>query len=213
MVLVEVDLVEEKYPPNFNPPLTKPNVLVLVKVREIFSESFPLFIDPHTMLGPVVSSSMDEPSSPSTRVIGGIPIMPNLKILRNIGPTPSMFLSIGTYISRISVMSSFQSTSLPRISTPIPSISMPTCGSPSIRALSLGFIMGSGILSIYVIPMSSPIFLSVGFPFGWNIPSGFGIFPSQFGCSNVSRAPCPSDNTNVWGPQGSSRMYETSYSS
>jgi len=57
------------------------------------------------------------------------------------------------------------------------------------------------------------IFLSVGFPFGWNIPSGFGIFPSQFGCSNVSRAACPSDNKNVWGPQGSSRMYETSYSS
>jgi hypothetical protein len=41
--LVEVEVVDEHPPHNFNPPLTKPNTHILVQVREIFSEPFSFF--------------------------------------------------------------------------------------------------------------------------------------------------------------------------
>jgi hypothetical protein len=45
--------------------------------------------------------------------------------------------------------------------------------------------MGGGIPSTYSIPMSDLTFSSVGFPFGWNIHSGFGTIPSYYMGSNV----------------------------
>jgi hypothetical protein len=83
-------------------------------------------------------------------------------------------------------MSSFPSTSLPSIPMPIPSVSMPTTRSSSSGGSSLGFSMGSGIPSTSTIPMSGLTLSSVGLPFGWNIPSGFGAVPSQAGGSNTS---------------------------
>jgi hypothetical protein len=70
--LVEVEVVDEHPPQNFNPPLTEPNTPILVQVREIFSEPFSLFTHPPTMSGPSVSSSVAEPTSPSSSGTGGI---------------------------------------------------------------------------------------------------------------------------------------------
>jgi hypothetical protein len=44
----EVEVVDESPPPHFNPPLTGPNDPILVQVRDLFSEPFSLFSDPHT---------------------------------------------------------------------------------------------------------------------------------------------------------------------
>jgi hypothetical protein len=67
---VEVEVVDEHPPPNFehpppnfNPPLIEPDTPLLVQVREIFSEPFYLFSHPPTMLGPSVSSSVSESMS------------------------------------------------------------------------------------------------------------------------------------------------------
>jgi hypothetical protein len=46
---------------------------------------------------------------------------------------------------------------------------------------SLGFIMGGGVPSTSTILMRDPTSSGVVLPFGWNIPSGFRAFPSQYG--------------------------------
>jgi hypothetical protein len=46
--------------------------------------------------------------------------------------------------------------------------------------------MGGGIPSTSTIPMSGLTSSGVGVPFGWNIPSGFGVVPSQDGGSSMS---------------------------
>jgi hypothetical protein len=78
-------------------------------------------------------------------------------------------------------MSSFLSSIIPRISMPIQSVTMPTHGYPSNKGSSLGFNMGSGFPSTSTIPISVSMLSSASFPFRWNIPSGFGIFPSRLG--------------------------------
>jgi len=93
-----VEVVNESPPPNFNPPSTSPYMLVLVQIREIFSELFSLFNNPHTISGPSGSSSVAEPSSPSmsgTRSISVISTLPSLSTIR---PTPSMPISTGPSI-------------------------------------------------------------------------------------------------------------------
>jgi hypothetical protein len=84
-------------------------------------------------------------------------------------------------------VSSFPSLSLLRISTPILSIPIPTFGFYSGGGLSLGFIMGSGIPFTSTIPMSGMVSPNASSPFGWNIPSGFGVVPSQARGNNTSR--------------------------
>jgi hypothetical protein len=49
-----MEVVDENPPPKFNPPLTNPYAPVLIQVRELCSEPFSLFIDPHTMSRPSV---------------------------------------------------------------------------------------------------------------------------------------------------------------
>jgi hypothetical protein len=70
---IEVEVVDEHPPPNFNPPLTELGTPLLVHVREIHSETFSLFIRAPTMSKPGVSSSVVEPKSPSPSRIGEIP--------------------------------------------------------------------------------------------------------------------------------------------
>jgi hypothetical protein len=53
--------------------------------------------------------------------------------------------------------------------------------------MSLCFSMGNITPSASTIPMSSLASSGVSLPFKWNIPSGFLVFPSQVGGSNVSR--------------------------
>jgi hypothetical protein len=72
--LVEVEVVDERPPQNFNPPLTEPNAPLLVQVREIFSAPFSLFSHPPTMSGTSVSSSVVEATSPSSSGTGGNPL-------------------------------------------------------------------------------------------------------------------------------------------
>jgi hypothetical protein len=48
-VLVEVEVVDECPPPNFNPPFTEPDTPILVQVMEFFGEPFSLFSYPSTM--------------------------------------------------------------------------------------------------------------------------------------------------------------------
>jgi hypothetical protein len=96
--LVEVEVVDERPPPNFNPPLTDPEAPILVQVKEIFSEPFSLFSSPHTMSVPSVSSSVFEPSSPSSSGTWGIPVMSTLLSLTTIGPTLYIPFSIGPSI-------------------------------------------------------------------------------------------------------------------
>jgi hypothetical protein len=68
---VEVEVVKKSPPPHFNPPLIDPRDPVLIQVRELFSEPFSLFNDPHIMSDPSVLSSVVEPSNPSKRILGG----------------------------------------------------------------------------------------------------------------------------------------------
>jgi len=53
---IEVEVVDEIPSPNFNPPLNSPNNPILIQIRELFSEPFSLFSDPHIMLGKSVFS-------------------------------------------------------------------------------------------------------------------------------------------------------------
>jgi len=181
----EVEVVDESPPSSFNPPLTNLDTLILIQVRELFSEPFYLFSDPHTMSGPSVSSSVSEPSSPSTSKTAGILVMSTLPSLSAIGPIQTMLVSTGPSIWGILVMSSFSSISIPNIPMPIPLVMMSTLGSHSSGGASLGFNMGGGIPSTSTIPMSGPTSSGVGLPFGWNIPSGFGTDPSQYGGRNM----------------------------
>jgi hypothetical protein len=76
-------------------------------------------------------------------------------------------------------VSDFPSISIPNIPTPIPLVVMLKSRFYSSGGPSLGFSTGGGIPSTSTIPISILVMSSVGFPFSWNIPSGFGIVPTQ----------------------------------
>jgi hypothetical protein len=93
--LVEVEVVDEIPPPNFNPPLNNLEELVLIQLRDLFSEPLSLFSDPYTMSNVSVSSSVAKPSIPSVSGTQGISVMSTLPSLSVTGPTPSMHFSTG----------------------------------------------------------------------------------------------------------------------
>jgi hypothetical protein len=71
-------------------------------------------------------------------------MMSMFPVLRSIVPTPSIPFYIGPSNCGISLVSLFPSISIPRVTMPIPSTSMPTSGSLSSGGQSFGFSMGSG---------------------------------------------------------------------
>jgi hypothetical protein len=125
--LVEVEVVDEGPPTNFNPPLTERDTPILVEAREIFSDPLSFFSHPPTMSGPNVSSSVAEPTIPSSsgtggNPLGGISVMSTLPPLISIRPTLFIPFYIGPLIPGTPTVSSFPSINFPSISTPIPSV-------------------------------------------------------------------------------------------
>jgi hypothetical protein len=87
---IQIEVVDEIPPPNFNPPLTGPFDPVLLRVGEHFSEPFSLFNNPHMMFGMSDSSSKGVPTTSSSSVMKNTLVMSSLPSIKVVGPTPYM---------------------------------------------------------------------------------------------------------------------------
>lgn len=111
--------------------------------------------------------------------------MSSLPPINAIGPTNAMPSTSRLSIWGMPLVTSFPSTSVPSVSTPITLVSMPT----SRFVFSWGKILGSngggGFPPSSGIPIGSPAMPNAKFPFGWNVHVGSGAAPSNAGGSNA----------------------------